>query len=79
MHPHWCTTFEEHYPEGCQGCVHKGKYKSPISLCIEVKEATPEENIVDKQGNIVVADPNINLLTPAKSQYTVPDYPGNFF
>ena len=77
--PHWCTTFEEHYPEGCQGCVHKGKYKSPISLCIEVKEATPEENIVDKQGNIVLADPNINLLTPAKSQYTVPDYPGNFF
>ena len=77
--PHWCTTFETNYPKGCEGCVHKGKYKSPISLCIEVKEATPEQNVVDEQGNVVADDPNPNLLTPTPTQYVIPPYPEPFF
>ena len=37
--PHLCTTFEAENPTGCEGCPHKGKFKSPISLCKEMREA----------------------------------------
>ena len=77
--PFHCTTFEGYYPEGCEGCVHKGVYHSPISLCFEVKEATEEDNVVDAQGNVVQADPNPNLLTPVPNSYKIPDYPAPFF
>ena len=36
--PHHCTTFETQNPGGCDGCPHKGKFKSPISLGVEIVE-----------------------------------------
>lgn len=36
--PHHCTTFERQNPGGCDGCSHKGRFKSPISLGIEIAE-----------------------------------------
>jgi hypothetical protein len=30
--PHSCSEFEANNPDGCAGCPHKGKIKSPISL-----------------------------------------------
>lgn len=44
--PHQCATFERLNPTGCEGCIHKGKIKSPIVLGIEVAEADPDEEIV---------------------------------
>lgn len=40
--PMTCDTFEAHEPLKCQGCPFKGSIKSPISLGIERKPATPE-------------------------------------
>lgn len=77
--PHYCTTFEEHYSQACEGCIHKGEIKSPISLCIEVMEATEEDNVVDDKGNVVTLDPNPNLLTPVPSTYRIPTYPSPYF
>lgn len=81
--PFYCTTFEGYHPEGCEGCVHKGLYNSPISLCIEVKEAPVQSDVVEVQNQITKPDPkpdpNPNLLTPALNVYTIPDYPGDYF
>jgi hypothetical protein len=37
--PHHCTTFENENPGGCDGCQHRGKFKSPIMLGAEVAKA----------------------------------------
>lgn len=37
--PHHCNTFESRNPNGCDGCPHKGKIKSPIVLGIEIEAA----------------------------------------
>ncbi len=37
--PHFCTTFERENPNGCDGCQHKGKFKSPIMLGTEIADA----------------------------------------
>jgi hypothetical protein len=44
--PHTCAEFEKHNPGGCAGCPHIGKIRSPITLGKELKEATPEDNVV---------------------------------
>jgi hypothetical protein len=44
--PHLCTTFESNNPAGCANCPLKGKIKSPITIGMEVKAATDEDNIV---------------------------------
>ena len=38
--PHSCTEFASHNPEGCKGCPHKGKIKTPITLGQTVKRAS---------------------------------------
>lgn len=40
--PHLCTTFERENPGGCEECPHKGKFKSPIMLGVEIEEAPIE-------------------------------------
>jgi hypothetical protein len=42
--PHHCSTFEKQNPQGCQGCIHKGKIKSPIMLGVEIEQAEAEDN-----------------------------------
>ena len=61
--PHHCTTFEKQNPGGCDGCVHKGKIKSPIVLGIEIEEATDDDN------EVVVEEVTV----------TIPEYPFPFF
>lgn len=46
--PHLCTTFERENPEGCEGCPHKGKFKSPIMLGLEIAK---EEYDCDDAGS----------------------------
>lgn len=62
--PHHCTTFEERNPNGCEGCAHKGKIKSPIMLGAEVEEADPEDN---------------EIIVDEVVKYQVPAYPFPFF
>ena len=45
--PHLCVTFADHNPAGCEGCPHRGKIKTPITLGMELKEATEADNIID--------------------------------
>ena len=50
--PHTCMEFEKHNPGGCAGCPHAGKIRSPITLGKELKEATPEDNVVIEETTL---------------------------
>ena len=64
--PHHCTTFEKHNPGGCNGCPHKGKFKSPIVLGVEIEEADSNEiEVVNEDGETETLD--------------IPEYPFPFF
>ena len=41
--PHFCETFEKENPDGCVGCIHKGKITTPIVLGKEIAKAEPTE------------------------------------
>ena len=81
--PHLCMTFEKDNPSGCEGCPHKGKIKSPIKLCMEIREAesdaveviepiqTPE---VLSEGE-EAADDGIEPIAPKTVSVSIPEYP----
>lgn len=69
--PYTCAKFEEYNPGGCQGCQHWNKIKSPITLGHQIKEADPEDNVVE----VIDADAP---EAPAKV-YTIPPYPNPYF
>ena len=54
--PHFCTTFERENPGGCDGCPHKGKFKSPIMLGAEIARA---EDFDDGDGEEDDATPSV--------------------
>ena len=68
--PHLCTTFEKDNPVGCEDCPHKGKIKTPIKLCGEIREA--------KTNTIEVTESNVIEL-PKTKKVTIPDYPYPYF
>jgi len=47
--PHLCMTFEKDNPAACEGCPHRGKIRSPIKLCMKVREAPPEDVFEDEE------------------------------
>lgn len=53
--PHLCMTFEKDNPTACEGCPHRGKIKSPIKLCMKVREAPPEDRFEDEE-DVVAAE-----------------------
>jgi hypothetical protein len=65
--PHHCATFEERNPNGCDGCPHKGKIKSPIVLGFDIEEAEPQDN------EVTVEDDG------KAKKYQIPDYPFPYF
>jgi len=67
--PHTCIEFEKSNPGGCEGCPHKGKVRSPITLGREIAEATEEDNTV------VVEDEE----SEEDEIHTIPPYPRPFF
>lgn len=67
--PYLCARFEEFNPGGCQSCPHWNKIKSPIVLGMQIKEADPEDNVVE-----VRETPD----APAKV-YHIPPYPKPYF
>lgn len=46
--PHFCSTIERLNPDGCEGCPNKGKITTPAVLTKEVKEAAPEDNVIEE-------------------------------
>ena len=77
-YPHTCESFESNNPQGCEGCIHRGKIKTPLVLGREVLEAEPDA---------VIAPPEAELEEPAfepgeseeDGVYRVPEYPFPFF
>ena len=67
--PHSCAEFEKSNPGGCDGCPHKGKIKSPISLGKEILEATEEDNEV-----VVESEEE-----EEEEVHKIPKYPSPFF
>mgnify|MGYP003667102002 FL=1 len=88
-YPHLCSTFEVNNPAGCAGCPLKGKIKSPITLGMEVKEATEQDNIVhvpvERPVNLEVAVVDADGLFESASEedelqtYVIPPYPYPYF
>ena len=66
--PHHCATFAKLNPQGCEGCIHRGKIKSPIMLGVEIEEADAEDNeyaVEDSDGEVEIQH--------------IPEYPFPFF
>jgi hypothetical protein len=66
--PHHCSTFAKLNPQGCEGCIHRGKIKSPIMLGVEIEEAEAEDNeyaVEDENGEVEIQH--------------IPEYPFPFF
>jgi hypothetical protein len=70
-YPHWCETFEKNNPGGCEGCVHKGKIKSPATLTLKAKKAVEEvtETSVLNQTDVPLTEPTT----------VYPKYPDPYF
>lgn len=68
--PHRCETFEAQNPGGCDGCPHKGKIGSPISLGKQLVEATEEDNVVEEHAGENTAQPAVI--------HKIPEYPFPF-
>tara|TARA_R110000823_G_scaffold35603_3_gene98056 strand:+ start:3509 stop:6355 length:2847 start_codon:yes stop_codon:yes gene_type:complete len=67
--PHSCVEFERGNPGGCEGCTHKGKITSPISLGKEVLEADVADN------NVLVSSPDEGV---ADKVHVVPEFPNPY-
>ena len=66
--PHHCSTFAKLNPQGCEGCIHRGKIKSPIMLGVEIEEADAEDNeyaVESHNGSVEIQQ--------------IPEYPFPFF
>ena len=70
--PHHCETFEKLNPSGCDGCAHKGKFKSPIMLGVEIAEAEDNEIVVEAKSESVA-----ELLVT--NTVLIPEYPFPYF
>jgi hypothetical protein len=68
--PHLCTTFEKHNPSGCEGCIHKGKITTPITLGKEIAKAEETD-----EGYVVEPEPEAEVASPL----IIPPYPWPYF
>ena len=69
--PFLCDTFEKYNPGKCEGCIHRGQIRSPITLGRSVAEA--------KEETTVVTDHPTDLPEEYLQQYTIPKYPAPYF
>jgi hypothetical protein len=67
--PYHCVTLERNSPGLCDGCIHKGKITSPISIGSKIAKATEEDNIV----TLVSAE------IETKVTYKIPELPYPYF
>ncbi len=67
--PYHCTTLENNNPGHCEGCQHKGKITSPISINAKIAKATEQDNLV----TLVSAEIDIKVT------YKIPELPYPYF
>jgi hypothetical protein len=67
--PYLCARFEEYRAGGCDGCPHKGKIKSPISLGTEIAKSEDKEVVVKQETSSGVEE----II------YDIPDLPEPYF
>jgi hypothetical protein len=82
--PHLCITFEKDCPSGCEGCIHKGKHKTPLGIVQRLRKAETNtvEVVVDEQAILMEGEEVIasdQQVAPKVAVHTVPDYPGGYF
>jgi len=78
--PHLCSTFAQDNPSGCEGCPHKSKIRTPIKLCMEVKEASTNEIEITVSEPDADADADsVSLPQAAPMKHTIPPYPNPYF
>lgn len=76
--PYLCTTIEDMNPEGCEGCPHRGKIKSPIVLGSEVERA--ESDVIEyKESTEESTEEEDQQTTTPTITYKIPKYPYPFF
>jgi hypothetical protein len=68
--PHFCETFEKENPDGCTGCIHKGKITTPIVLGKEIAKAEP----TDEGTYEIEAEEEEEVVS-----YKVPAFPYPYF
>lgn len=80
-YPHLCSTFASDNPSGCEGCPHRGKIKSPISLCKEIRMAETndvEVQVFEEQTVMMEGEEALPLAaapTPTTVKVSIPTYP----
>ena len=78
--PHTCDVFERNNPGGCDGCPHKGKLKSPISLGREIlrhDESTEEPAVMSAEDTESEdTDYDIDGELAPKGHYIAPYFRG---
>lgn len=67
--PYHCVTLERNNPGLCDGCIHKGKITSPISIGAKIAKATEKDNIVTL----------ISAEIDAEVTYKIPELPYPYF
>ena len=84
--PRTCEWFNDNYPDKCEGCKNRGKFKSPISLGKAFKEFTEPEPIAEHthlEPSAAEVGALLGLQTyeaepirEAPNTQKVPDFPG---
>jgi hypothetical protein len=67
--PYHCKTIENNNPGGCEGCAHKGKITSPISINAKIAKATEKDNVVTLKSAEIETEVT----------YKIPDLPYPYF
>jgi len=77
--PHHCSTFTVSNPEGCKGCPHRNKIKSPISLCMELREAESNTvEVVEKVEPLAEGEETVEQEV-VTTKVDIPEYPEPYF
>ena len=80
--PRLCSTFEQANPAPCANCPLKGKIKTPISLGIEIKEASEQDNIIKVDKSKPLPSSLFQEATDDDDDditITIPKYPYPYF
>jgi len=66
-----CSEFFKQNPDGCEGCIHKDKLRTPLHIGSKVIEASAEDN--------VVVLPSATIPEAPIQTYVIPEYPSPYF
>lgn len=71
-YPHTCDSFSDDFEAGCEGCPHRHKIASPITLAMKIKEAEDDE-VISVQGDV------FSMTKDSIKVQNIPEYPKPYF